>query len=95
MHMDRLYPDPWPYAYAYGTYTDIYIYIYIYILVLYIYISTYIYVHTVPFQSIRQSHITGLPKSSKCHDIDHHSDFGKVTKPLVRILLAIGLKNHR
>jgi hypothetical protein len=80
--MDRLYPDPWPYAYAYGTYTDIYIYIYI-----------YVYIHTVPFQSIRQSHVTGLPKSLKCHDIDHHSDFGKVTKPLVRILL--GLKNHR
>jgi hypothetical protein len=53
----------------------------------FIYISTYI--HTVPFQSIHQSHITGLPKSSKCHDIDHHSDFGKVTKPL------LGLKNHR
>jgi hypothetical protein len=33
---------------------------------------------TVPFQSIRQSRVTGLPKSTKCHDC--HGHFGEVTK---------------
>ena len=34
--------------------------------------------NTVPFQSIRQSRVTGLPKSTKCHDC--HGHFGEVTK---------------
>ena len=33
---------------------------------------------TVPFQSIRQSRGTGLPKSTKCHLC--HGHFGEVTK---------------
>ena len=33
---------------------------------------------TVPFHSIHQSRVTGLPKLTKCHDC--HSHFGEVTK---------------
>ena len=40
--------------------------------------STYTTVPILPFQSIRQSRVTGLPKSTKCHVC--HGHFGEVTK---------------
>ena len=40
--------------------------------------SLYDFFDTVPFQSIHQSCVTGLPKSMKCHDC--HGHFGEVTK---------------
>ena len=42
--------------------------------------------YTVLIHSIRQSRVTGLPKSTKSHDC--HGHFGKVTKPF------LGSKNH-
>jgi hypothetical protein len=42
--------------------------------------------YTVLFHSIRQSRVTGLPKSTKSHDC--HGDFGKLTKPF------LDSKNH-
>ena len=58
---------------------------------------------TVPFQSIRQSRVTGLPKSMKCHDC--HGHFSEVTKsfgdhmPNIEIFVHVtaklgGCRNH-
>jgi hypothetical protein len=41
---------------------------------------------TVLFHSIRRSRVTGLPKSTNCHDC--HGNFGQVTKPI------FNLRNH-
>ena len=38
------------------------------------------YIATVLFHSIRRSRVTGLPKSTNCHDC--HGNFGQVTKPI-------------